>query len=155
MVGKDLIMATLFGSGGGSSGSGGGGSGGGGLRMTSGSIQVAEDTVITKPNCFEVEHGLGAKPDLVVVVHSGTNITTSMSDIVCAMLQNRVFDAQGIERYKILSALKTTVVASTIAGTTEYAATENVFFFGVLRNTSAAKIYASCPLDWYAFRWEE
>ena len=35
MVGKDLIMATLFGSGGGSSGSGGGGSGGGGSAAVS------------------------------------------------------------------------------------------------------------------------
>ena len=35
MVGKDLIMATLFGSGGGSSGSGGGGSSGGGAVAVS------------------------------------------------------------------------------------------------------------------------
>ena len=73
MVGKDLIMATLFGSGG-SSGSGGGssGSGGGssGVKVAYGSYTPTEkiDIMLGNDNSgATIEHSLGVVPDFFVI----------------------------------------------------------------------------------------
>lgn len=65
MVGKDLIMATLFGSGGGSSGSGGGG----GIVMKTGEITPTEEIVsgTASESGLVIEHGLGVQPDFFII----------------------------------------------------------------------------------------
>lgn len=151
MVGKDLIMATLFGSGGGSSGSGGGG----GVKITSGTIQVAEDTVVTHPNYYEVEHGLGVMPDLIVVINSGTNVITSLNYAMGSMIQRRILDGSGNTKFKTVATIKNEVHGQLVSENMAYFATQDVFFIGRLGNTLTAIISANAPLDWYAFKWEE
>lgn len=64
MVGKDLIMATLLGSGGGSSGSGGG-------------VKITHGTIVPISPIDSISHGLGVKPDVFVWYVSDTTADTS------------------------------------------------------------------------------
>lgn len=76
MVGKDLIMATLFGSGGGSSGSGGGGSGGGAWIQT-GTIVHESDTTLSNKACALPIDDSNGTPDLIYVCRDDEEGDTS------------------------------------------------------------------------------
>ena len=74
MVGKDLIMATLFGSGGGSSG--GGSSGGGGISM--GTVTVTEDVRLSDTSKLPiVTHNLGREINGIATFVESVPITSS------------------------------------------------------------------------------
>lgn len=144
MVGKDLIMATLLGSGGGSSGSGG-------VRMTTGAFIPAENVIVTSPNFLEVTHGLGEVPDLIIFEQDGFSVSSGASAQFVSMELRKTDN--GIYAKKVIYYTKNST--GSVLPSHENYPTEEVFFVGNIGSTSALIMYGGIEYIWYAFKWEE
>lgn len=146
MVGKDLIMATLFGSGGGSSGSGGG------FKMTSGSVSFADNLDITAPNYYAVEHGLGAAPDLIFFTQDANNPTGGSNHLKSGIVY-RAPDT-GVYRYQVFMGNYDRSF-NNMPSNSVALPTDKVFYMGYFHSTSTVTMCTYDPYIWYAFKWEE
>lgn len=97
MVGKDLIMATLLGSGGGSSGSGGG-------VFAQGSYTPAESIELSEKTAnVVINHGLGVVPDCFIIGHFETHLPEANALDVLAYWNSSVTESDKEEYHCIVA----------------------------------------------------
>ena len=145
MVGKDLIMATLFGSGGGSSGSGG-------VKMATGTLSVAEEIDVTHPNYYQVKHGLGELPKLIVFQDANRSPIGGTSTPLAAMVMR---EYQPETSYIYIGVGYNKSDNSYIGEGLEGFPTDDVFFVGRLNKGTTTTLLSGHTYVWYAFCWED
>ena len=150
MVGKDLIMATLLGSGGGSSGSGGGGLPFGGYSGTYASGTFTVGGI----NNVEVEHNLGRTPVGCLLIYQ-TAISSSLTSYKCIVLvyidtersmqlvrdsnANKILEPNFMQNSRDMTGDGGYLVSSTMA----YNATENTIKFGTTQDWDVGLSYST------------
>ena len=145
MVGKDLIMATLFGSGGGSSGSGG-------VKMTTGTLSVAEEIDITSPNFYQVKHGLGELPKLIVFQDASKMPIGGTSSPLAVMVMRKYQEGEG---YVHINVGYNNAGSSYRTEDSRGYPTDDAFFVGRFGVTTTTTLLSGHTYVWYAFCWED